>query len=226
MNLGAPASRRRSFPMETTRQRDAGAPRLKHPKIRTKRSFHLCPSQIFGLVHEKRERSAQINSDSTETRNANSFFSLPNARGSAGCRVWGWPKVPSCRLIIPPTFFFVFGNQTVKIGDSTLMPFLRTLIGHPLERQPDALVRSRVGLPIVAQTLGDAITVAAEFFGVSIVPHDPPQWFRIYGLSESAAGYRLADIRIFRDGKDVFPKQDLSFPLLESDEVRIGMLCD
>src|SRR6266550_2534225 len=41
----------------------------------------------------ERERSAQINSGSTETRNGNSFSSLPNARGSAGCRACGGQSV-------------------------------------------------------------------------------------------------------------------------------------
>jgi hypothetical protein len=107
------------------------------------------------------------------------------------------------------------------------MPFLCTLINHPLERLPDALIRSRDGLPIVAQTIGDAVAVAAEFFSVRIVPHDSSQWLRIYGLRESTTGYRLAGMHVFRDGKDVFPKLDfLSFPLLESDRVIISTLCD
>lgn len=104
------------------------------------------------------------------------------------------------------------------------MPFLCTFICHPLEREQSALVRSRAGLPIVAQTLGDAVTVAANYFGVRIVPHDPPKWFRIYGIPESRGEYKLVDIHVLRDGKDICPKQDLSFPLLESDVVTIGVL--
>jgi hypothetical protein len=105
------------------------------------------------------------------------------------------------------------------------MPFLRTCILHPLERQPGALVRSRPGLPIVAQTLGEAVAVAAHHFGVRIVPHDPPKWFRIYGLPEfTAEEYRLVDIHVLREAKDICVKQDLLFPLLESDVVSIGAI--
>jgi hypothetical protein len=105
------------------------------------------------------------------------------------------------------------------------MPFLRTLIMHPLESRSDALVRSRAGLPIVAQTLGDAVAVAANYFGVRIVPHDPPKWFRIYDMPDSTAeDYRLVDIHVLRDGLDICVKQDLSFPLIERDVVSIGVL--
>ena len=110
------------------------------------------------------------------------------------------------------------------LGDFTFMPFLRTLIMHPKERQPDALVRSRSGMPIVAQTLGEAVTVAADYFGVRIVPHDPPKWFRVYGSPDSTAEYKLVDIHIHRDKQEICPQQDLSFPLLESDVVSIGVL--
>jgi hypothetical protein len=105
------------------------------------------------------------------------------------------------------------------------MPFLQTRIMHPLEDKPNALVRSRPGLPIAAQTVGDAIAVAAEHFGVRIVPHDPPKWFRIYGMPDSAPEeYRLVDIHVHRGAQDICIKQDLLFPLLESDAVSIGAL--
>jgi hypothetical protein len=104
------------------------------------------------------------------------------------------------------------------------MPFLRTLIMHPLEREPDAQVRSRAGMPIVAKTLGAAVAVAANYFGVRIVPHDPPKWFRVYGSPDCRAEYMLVDIHVYRDKQTICPKQDLSFPLLESDIVGIGVL--
>jgi hypothetical protein len=105
------------------------------------------------------------------------------------------------------------------------MPFLRTLILHPLEHQPGALVRSRPGLPIAAQTVGDAVAVAAEHFGVRIVPHDPPKWFRIYGMPDyTAEQYMLVDIHVVRGEQDICIKQDLGFTLLESDVVSIGAL--
>ena len=105
------------------------------------------------------------------------------------------------------------------------MPFLNTLFSHPLERQPDSLFRSRPGHPITARTLGDAVTIAATLFDVRIQPHDQPEMFRIYGLSESVVGYRLFGIFICRDGVVIRPNQDLSVPLLESDAVIISPLC-
>ncbi len=104
------------------------------------------------------------------------------------------------------------------------MPYLSTLIGHPLESAPGSLFRSRPGLPIEASTLGEAVSLAAKLFGVRIVPHDPPKWFRIYGMPESVAEYILVDIHIHRDGQDICALQDLSIPLLKSDAVSIGML--
>ena len=104
------------------------------------------------------------------------------------------------------------------------MPFLRTLIMHPLERQPDAQVRSEAGMPIAAKTLGEAVAAAADYFKVRIVSHDPPKWFRVYDSPNCTAEYMLVDIHVHRDKQTICPKQDLSFPLLESDVVSIGVL--
>ena len=105
------------------------------------------------------------------------------------------------------------------------MPFLRTLIMHPLEHQPGALVRARPGLPIAAQTIRDAVAIANEHFGVRIVPHDLPKWFRIYGMPDyTPEQYMLVDIHVVRCEQDICIRQDLGFPLLESDVVSIGAL--
>jgi hypothetical protein len=86
-------------------------------------------------------------------------------------------------------------------------------------------VRSRPGLPIVARTVGEAIAAAAEHFGVRIVPHDPPKWFRIYGMPDfTPEQYTLVDIHVERDAQDICIKQNLGFSLLESDIVSIGAL--
>jgi hypothetical protein len=103
------------------------------------------------------------------------------------------------------------------------MPFLRTCIFHPLEREPGSLVRSQTGLPIQARTLGEAVEAAAKFFGVHIVPHDPPKWFRIYGIPELSE-YKLVDIHVHRGKENICPKQDLLFPLEETDVVGIGVI--
>jgi hypothetical protein len=106
------------------------------------------------------------------------------------------------------------------------MPFLRTFIAHPLERQPDVLVRSRPGMPIEAKTLGEAIAIAAGYFGVRITLHDERDWFRIYGMPEDKRNYTLVGITIYRGKEWISLNQDLSFPLLESDCVGISVLTD
>ena len=105
------------------------------------------------------------------------------------------------------------------------MPFLRTFIGHELERDPDSAVRARPGLSIQARSLGEAVTTASEYFKVRIVPHDPPKWFRIYGWpGEPEEFYKLVDIHIRRGTESICPKQDLNYPPLDSDTVNIGTL--
>ena len=104
------------------------------------------------------------------------------------------------------------------------MPFLRTCLLHPREREPNSLVRSKPGLSILAGTLGEAVATAAEYFGVRIVPHDPPKWFRVYESSGDTTHYKLVDIHIHRNGQEICPKQDLAYPLMESDVVTIGVL--
>ena len=75
-----------------------------------------------------------------------------------------------------------------------------------------------------ATTLGEAVAIAAGHFGVRIVPHDPPKWFRVYGIPGDGSGFTLVDVHIDREGCEICPKQDLGFPLLESDIVGIGFL--
>jgi hypothetical protein len=119
------------------------------------------------------------------------------------------------------------------------VPYLRTAIGHPLEKafspllsvesdsstlyDPD-IISPRPSIPIQAKTLGEAVIAAEEYFGIRIAPHDPPKWFRLYFPDRPEGNFALADIHIIREGKDICPKQDLSFPLLESDTVYIGAL--
>jgi hypothetical protein len=106
------------------------------------------------------------------------------------------------------------------------MPFLTTSIGHPLEDSetyPDSPLTSPTGQRIEATNLGEAVAVAAGIFGVRIVPHDPPKWFRVYGIPDTPFEYRVVDIHIKRGDEVICPKQDLSFPLLDADIVSIGM---
>lgn len=104
------------------------------------------------------------------------------------------------------------------------MPFLRTFIAHPLEDPRVASDPFLAGIPISAKTLGEAVAMAAGRFGVRIVPHDRPKWFRVYGVPDMEGEYRLVDIHVYRDGQGICPKQDLGFRLLESDIVEIGIL--
>lgn len=107
------------------------------------------------------------------------------------------------------------------------MPFLSTIIGHPAEQSAPyrySGLTTSAGQRIEARTLGEAVAVAERMFDVRIVPHDPPKWFRIYGIPESHTEYVLVDVHVRRGSEDICAKQDLTFPLLDTDIVSIGML--
>lgn len=105
------------------------------------------------------------------------------------------------------------------------MPYLRTAIGLPQERPPDSPARTPGGMLIEARTLGEAIARACTYFGVAILPHDPPKWFRVYQTPDlSSDHYKLVDIHIYRGEENICPKQDLDYPLQEADIVSIGAL--
>ena len=103
------------------------------------------------------------------------------------------------------------------------MPYLRTAIMHAIEREPGLQLRTKAGQSIEAATLGEAIAAAAAILRVRIVPHDPPKWFRLSGVP-GREKYMLVDIHVFRGNENICPKQDLTFPLLDSDVVGIGAL--
>jgi hypothetical protein len=104
------------------------------------------------------------------------------------------------------------------------MPYLRTFISHPLEREPGCPTRSTEGMRIEAATIAGAVAVAEKFFDVRIVPHDPPKWFRVYGLPGLGEDFGLVDIHVYRAGGNICIKQDLKFLLLDADIVAIGAL--
>lgn len=104
------------------------------------------------------------------------------------------------------------------------MPFLLTDILHPLEVDATTFACSQAATPINATTLSEAIAMAAARFGVRIVPHDPPKFFRVYDVPGASDEYLLVDIHVVRDGQILSPAQNLAFRLLESDIVDIGVL--
>jgi hypothetical protein len=104
------------------------------------------------------------------------------------------------------------------------MPFLYTFIRHPRENEPGSVTRYRPGLPIKAATLGDALTIAANYFSIRILPHDERDWFRIYGIPGAIGDYTVVGVIILRGTERICVNQDLSFPLLEGDRVTISVL--
>jgi hypothetical protein len=94
------------------------------------------------------------------------------------------------------------------------MPFLQTYIRHPRENEPGAIIRYRPGLPIAAETLGDALAIAADYFAVCIIPHDERDWFRMYGIPGAGGDHTIVGIVIFRGTERICVNQDLSFPLI------------
>ena len=101
-----------------------------------------------------------------------------------------------------------------------IMPLLRSWISHPLEHESGSLLR-RTGVPITAQTLGEALAEASRILKVRFEPHEPPKWFRVFGIPDFGEHSMLVDIHIKRDGTELCPKQDLTFPILDSDIVYI-----
>ena len=112
------------------------------------------------------------------------------------------------------------------------MPYLRSFIGHPSERESGSILRTTEGRRIEASTLEKALRVAEQIFQVRIVPHDPPKYFRVHRVPEEPIHlvpeqtqiYQLVDIHLVRNGEDICLKQDLAFPLLDSDVVVMGTL--
>lgn len=80
----------------------------------------------------------------------------------------------------------------------------------------------RPGLELAASTLGELLSRLEAASGIRIVPHDPPKHFRYYPAG--AAEFYLVDVHVERDGVEICAKQDLAFPLEETDAVEAGML--
>jgi hypothetical protein len=84
-----------------------------------------------------------------------------------------------------------------------------------------------------AATLGEALAAYEREFHVRFRPYDgslpeirfepgaPPKFFF---LDEADGNSMLMDIHIQRGREEICPKQDLNFPLLDGDEIRIGPL--
>jgi hypothetical protein len=79
----------------------------------------------------------------------------------------------------------------------------------------------RVGVPISACNLGEALGEASRILKVRFELHESQKWFRVFGIPEMGDGCRLADVHIKRDGEELCPKQDLSYAIYESDIVCI-----
>ena len=109
------------------------------------------------------------------------------------------------------------------IGCGPTMPLLRSWISHPMEHESGSVLR-RVGIPIVAQSLGEALNEASRILKVSFEPHEPPKWFRVFGIPDLGDGYMLVDVHIKRGESEICPKQDLAFPIFDSDIVCVWTL--
>lgn len=80
-----------------------------------------------------------------------------------------------------------------------------------------------------ARTLGEAIQHYESEFGVTISPCAKPlpgeSEVKYFEVAEAGTGTKwLVDIHVQRGSVEICPKQDLSFPLLESDLVEMGEL--
>jgi hypothetical protein len=89
-----------------------------------------------------------------------------------------------------------------------------------MEHEPGSVLR-RVGVPIVAESLEEALAEASRILGVRFEAHDPPKWFRAYGIPDMGDGFMLVDIHVKRGESEICPKQDITFPILDSDVVYV-----
>jgi hypothetical protein len=80
------------------------------------------------------------------------------------------------------------------------------------------------GLALAGATLGELLRHLEAAQDIRVVPDpDAGKYFR-YHNPAAGARFDLVDVHIERDGVELCPKQDLSFPLLPSDRVNAGML--
>lgn len=99
------------------------------------------------------------------------------------------------------------------------MPLLRALFSRP---DVDGLFRVR-NVSIEANILGEAIVAIENIANVSIVPHDPPKWFRVYSLSDDL-NYTLIDIHIQQEHTRICPQQNVDYVLLPDDTIMAGVI--
>ena len=86
--------------------------------------------------------------------------------------------------------------------------------------------------------LGEVLSAYSEKYGSTFEPYDgsdpnfpfannePAKYFWFNGVTMPSKDFerRPVDIHIIRNGKSICPKQDLTFSLLPSDTVEIGVL--
>ena len=107
------------------------------------------------------------------------------------------------------------------------MPYLRTcILLHPLERDPSLQLRTLEGRRIGAKTLGEAVRIAEELLRVKIVPHVHlgRRCHLMIGIPDRRD--MPVGVSVFRGNESVPTNGDFGFPLLDSDTVGIGGLCD
>jgi len=89
-------------------------------------------------------------------------------------------------------------------------------------------VRTKVGQPIEAATLGDAIAVAERLLDIRVTVAktserlDTSNFFHMEGLS--GRNRTLVGITIHRGDIQIFPAYDLKAALLENDKIDISLL--
>lgn len=84
-------------------------------------------------------------------------------------------------------------------------------------------------LETIAKTLGEAIQCYETEFNISVQPCTEPlpgqseiKYFNILGANGELIW--VVDIHVMRGSIEICPKQDLAFPLLNDDHIRLGTL--
>jgi hypothetical protein len=97
-----------------------------------------------------------------------------------------------------------------------------------------SLEDDEIPFEVDAATLGEALDAYARHYDVTFAPYDgswpklpldpaDPKWF-FYRSKRPKWEEALVDIHIERDDVFLCPRQNLAFPLLQNDDIKIGPL--
>jgi hypothetical protein len=79
------------------------------------------------------------------------------------------------------------------------------------------------GAEVTETTLGEVLENLFRRYAIRIIPNESPQYFKYTG-GRFGDDVLLVDIHVERDGEELCPRQDLTFPIQVQDIIRAGGL--